>query len=156
MPLSSSSAGKLKMLYRLEPDDDGYPPVSTEGLWVRPLDSGTVILDNIPFYAKGIAPGDELAVLVGADGETWFQALVSSGGRSVFRIHAESDQQVAKIREELLGLGTPSEVDSKTYLIAVEVPANADISPILDYLVVGQDSSRFDFEEGALRHAIPD
>jgi len=50
--------------YRLEPDDDEYPPVSTEGLWVRSLDSGTVILDNIPFYAKGIAPGDDLEVLV--------------------------------------------------------------------------------------------
>ena len=123
---------------------------------MRPRDSGTVILDNLPFYAKGIAPGDELAVLAGANGETWFQALVSTGGRSVFRIHAESDHEIARIREELLGPGVPSEVDSQTRLIAVEVPANADIRSILDHLVVGQDSSRFDFEEGALRHAIPE
>lgn len=156
MSVSSTFAGRFKMLCRLEPDEDGCPPVSTERLWVRPLESGTVILDNIPFYAKGIAPGDELAVLAGADGEAWFQAVAKSGGRSVFRIHTGSDQQIAKIREKLLDLGMPSEVDGKTRLIAVEVPADADIRPMLDYLVAGQESLRFDFEEGALRHTIPD
>lgn len=156
MPASNSLAGKVKMLCRLEPDADGYPPVSVEGLWVQPLSSGTVVLDNIPFYAKGIAPGDELVVSANANGEAWFQSLAKSGGRSVFRIHTESDQQVAKIREELLDLGMPSEVDRKSRLIAVEVPADADIRPLLDYLVVGQDSLRFDFEEAVLRHSIPD
>lgn len=154
MPTTSLS-NRQKMLHRLEPDDDGYPPVSVEGLWVRPLDSGTVVLDNIPFYARGVAPGDELAVTVNADGETWFQALARSGGASVFRIHAGNDLEIAKIREELLDLGVPSEVDRNACLIAMEIPAGADIKPVLDYLVLGQESERFDFEEGALRHALP-
>ena len=156
MPASSLSAGKVKMLFRLEPDNDGYPPVSVEGLWVRPLTSGNVVLDNIPFYARGIAPGDELRVSTNAAGESWFESLVKSGGESVFRIHASNEREAAAIREELLELGTPSEVDIKTRLIALEIPLAADIRPVLNYLIVGQESNRFDFEEGALRHAIPD
>jgi Domain of unknown function (DUF4265) len=156
MSLLNLYDGKLKMFCRLEPDEDGYPPVSIESLWVRPLILPTVILDNIPFYVKGIAPGDELAVFIDTAGDIWFQSLIKSAGRSVFRIHAENEQQIAKIREKLLELGAPSEVDAKTRLIAVEVPAHADIRPLLDYLVTGQESQRFDFEEGVLRHAIPD
>lgn len=144
-----------KMLYKLESDGDGYPPVSVEGLWVRRLAGGTVVLDNIPFYARGIAPGDELAVAIEASGDTWFQGVVRSGGASVFRIHASSDAEISKIREEILGLGLPSEVDMVVRLIAVEVPVSADIRPVLDYLVLGQEAERFDFEEGVLRHALP-
>ena len=74
----------------------------------------------------------------------------------MFRIHAGTEQEVRDIRAELLDLGVPSEVDIKTRLIAVEVPAHTDIRPILDYLVVGQELKRFDFEEGALRHPFSD
>ena len=65
-------AEKVRMLCQLHPDYDGYPPVSVEGLWVQPQTSGTVLLDSIPFYARGIAPGDELSVSMRANGEIWF------------------------------------------------------------------------------------
>ena len=156
MSVPKSFSGRLKMLFPIEPDDDGYPPVAVEGLWVRSLPVGNVVLDNIPFYARGIASGDELSVSVNAKGELWYEQLIKSGGASVFRVHAASDAEIARIREELLDLGIPSEVDSKTRLIALEVPMSSDIRPILNYLVLGQESGRFDFEEGVLRHALPD
>ncbi len=155
MPVFEQFSEKRKMLFRLQPDDDGYPPVEVEGLWVRLQPSGLAILDNIPFFAKGLAPGDELSVIT-VGGETWFDRLAKSGGSSVFRIHAESDQDIYKIREELLDLGLPSEVDSKSKLIAIEVPLATDIRSTLDYLVTNRESQRFDFEEGVLRHSIPE
>jgi hypothetical protein len=42
----------------------------------------------------------------------------------------------------------------RTRLVALEVPVGADTRPGLDYLVLGQESERFDFEEGALRHPL--
>lgn len=156
MSTTGTRTGQVRMLCKLEQDDDGYPPVSVEGLWVQPQTSGTVLLDNIPFYARGIAPGDELSVSIRANGETWFEGLARSAGASVFRIHADSEREVARIREELLDLGTPSEVDIKTRLVALEVPADAGIRAVLDYLISGQESQRFDIEEGVLRHAIPE
>lgn len=154
MPTPQLTA-KRKILFRLEADDDGYPPVSVESLWVRPMESGNVVLDNIPFFAKGIAPGDELAIATNDEGDTWFQALVKPSGVSVFRIHAANNLELENIREDLLSRGIPSEVNGKLLLIAIEIPACADIRPVLDYLVNGQESNRFDFEEGVLRHRLP-
>ena len=154
MPNSNFGPEHIKMLFRLVPDDDGYPPVAVEGLWVKKLESGNVILDNVPFYAKGIASGDELAVQENTDGETWFDELVCSDGASVFRIISQVDK-LLRIREDLLDLGLPSEVSLKMCLIAVEVPLAKDIVPVLNYLVSGRESRLFDFEEGVLRHAIP-
>jgi hypothetical protein len=155
MTTSISFTGKCKMLCRLQPDSDGYPPVAVEGLWVRLQPSGSVILDNIPFFAKGLAPGDELRIKT-IDGEIWFEQLIKSGGASVFRIHVKGKQNLEKVREELLALGLPSEVNGTIDLIAVEIPFGADIRPALDYLILNQEAQRFDFEEGVLRHPIPE
>jgi hypothetical protein len=146
---------KLKMFLRLQPDEDGYPPFAVEGLWVQQKAPGVVVLDNIPFFAKNLAPGDLLSV-VEDDGGIWFGDLLKSAGSSVFRISAAHKGDIARIREELMDLGLPSEVDEKLLLIAFEVPCGVDIRPVLSYLVDNQESERFDFEEGALRHAIPE
>ena len=155
MPTDDSAKAKLKVLVRLEQDEDGYPPFAVEGLWASRHTSGALILDNIPFFARGVAPGDSLDV-ENQGSETWLKQVVSSGGASVFRIRAATEADLGRIREELLDLGLPSEVDSKLLLVAVEVPINADIRPLLNYLVEGQESARFDFEEAALRHALPE
>lgn len=151
---ASTSTTKQKMLYRLERDEDGYPPVSFEGLWVHPTGSGTVILDNIPFYAKGIAPGDELAIATAVEGEIWFETVVKAGGGSVFRIHSANDIDLLKIREELIELGASSEIEQGAQLIAVEISETTEIKLILNYLVIGSENNRFDFEEAVLRHNI--
>jgi Domain of unknown function (DUF4265) len=153
---ASSVAPKTKMFFSLEADEDGYPPVSIEGLWVRSLDAGTAVLDNIPFYAQGIAPGDVLSIVRDSQGEVWFRGLLKSAGASVFRIHASTEIEVARVREELLDLGLPSEVDAAVRLVAVEVPVDRGIGDLLSYLMAGQEANRFDFEEGVLRHAMPD
>ena len=64
-------------------------------------------------------------------------------------------RRIPRIREELLGFGAPSEVDMGARLVALDVPVGVDIRPVLNYLVLGQESEWFDFEEGALRHALP-
>lgn len=154
--MSVDSRG-VKVFFRLQQDDDGYPPVAVEGLWARPGGTrNTVVLDNIPFYARGVAPGDEIEVASDESGRLWFHSLVKSSGSSVFRVYAINGRDVDGIRSDLLGFGLPSEVDLKVRLVAVEVPAAADIRVVLDYLINGQEIERFDFEEGALRHVIPD
>lgn len=156
MAVSREQSSVIKMRYRLERDEDGYPPVSSEGLWVRSLPQGTVILDNIPFFAYGIAPGDELSVSRDASGDLWYKDLVKPNGGSVFRLHAPDQAGIERIRGELLDLGLPSEVDKASRLVALEVPRGADIRPLLEYLMDGQASERFDFEEAVLRHAVPE
>jgi hypothetical protein len=54
---TDSTATKLKILVRLQQDEAGYPPFTVEGIWALRRPSGSLVLDNIPFFDKGIAPG---------------------------------------------------------------------------------------------------
>ena len=49
-----------KIYFQLEMDEDGYPPFDVESLWVSTIDKGVGIIDNIPFFVKGIALGDRV------------------------------------------------------------------------------------------------
>lgn len=152
---NESRVGQQKVLFHLERDEDGYPPFAVEGLWAVRQQNGTFVIDNIPFFARGIAPGDSVFVSVKGE-EVWFDHLQAAAGTSVFRIRVKDESDLAKVREELLDLGLPSEVDRKLLLLAVEVPRSADIRPFLGYLVTNQEFGRLDFEEAALRHPLPE
>lgn len=52
-----------KVFFKLEPDDDGYPPVSVESLWAQENQDGTCVIDNIPFYTREATLGDVVDVL---------------------------------------------------------------------------------------------
>jgi hypothetical protein len=45
----------VKIVFSLERDDDGYPPVTTESLWAKSKADGLFELYNVPFYAQGIS-----------------------------------------------------------------------------------------------------
>ncbi len=151
--MSESSSLKEKVQFRLE-QDDGYPPVTVEGIWVRAL-NGVRYVDNIPFYAYGVGPGDQISVKNDSEG-LWFDKVVKSSGTSVFRIFAKNRNDIPAIRAALLDLSCPSEVDAKMGLIAVEIPVGVDPVSVLDFLMEGQEIGQFDFEEGVLRHALPE
>jgi hypothetical protein len=53
--------GLVKIVFSLEQDEDGYPPVKTESLWAKPKADGSFELDNTPFYAQGISRKDIVA-----------------------------------------------------------------------------------------------
>jgi hypothetical protein len=146
----------LKIHFELIPDEDGYPPVGAESLWAKRLSNGNFELDNIPFYVYEIASGDEISAEIQSDGKFWFSSLIRSKGNSVFRIIVNDDDKLNFVRQSLLDLGCPSEVNQHARLIALEVVVDQDISPLLRFLMTNKNSGYFDFEEGVLRHLIPD
>jgi hypothetical protein len=48
----------VKIGFKLERDKDDYPPADYEWMWANRVSSSTFKIDNIPFFAKGIACGD--------------------------------------------------------------------------------------------------
>jgi hypothetical protein len=151
--MSSSSLLKEKVLFHLE-QDDGYPPVAIEGIWTR-LINGIHLVDNIPFYAYGVGPGDQISVKQDPEG-LWFDKLIKPSGVSVFRVFIKDRNDIPAVRGALLDLSCPSEIDAQMGLIAIEIPVNVDLMPVLNYLMEGQETEKFDFEEGVLRHALPE
>ncbi|WP_176517839.1 DUF4265 domain-containing protein [Pseudomonas faucium] len=153
MPPEQTSAYKI-VLWRLEQDAQGYPPASVEGLWAKRTDAGYQV-DSIPFYAYGIAPGDTISI--SEDGEqSWFAALQCSGGASVFRILVKAAGDLEQVRAALEDFGCPSQVEKAVRMLAVEVPPSRSLDTLLYYLLTQREAGTLDFEEGVLRHAIPE
>lgn len=136
----------VKVLFRLEKDEDGYPPAEVESLWGLLRPEG-VELDNIPFFAKGVALGDVVKVENAPDGALEFESVVRRGGHSTYRIlllkkHPEDPRRTM---DELIALGLSVEEDAG--LLAVDVPPEVPLDSIREYLFQGIDSERWEVDE---------
>lgn len=148
------SSGYRKVLFRLAQDGSGYPPASVEGLWARP-EQGGYRVDSIPFHVYGVAPGDLVAAREeGAD--AWFEAVLHSGGGSVFRVIVRPPETLQQVQAALVEFGCVCEAEKAVRMLAVHVLPEQVPDTLLYYLVTQREAGVLDFEEGVLRHRIPD
>lgn len=146
--------GLEKIYFRLEQDEDKYPPTPWESMWGRRIENNIFEIDNIPFYAMDVSPGDKVkAELV--SGRYEYRTTTSRSGNSVFRVYVYDESKIPAARERFRRIGIQSEL-GKGKLFAIEIPALVDIEPVLELLMHGQDSGEWDIEEGSLRHSVPD
>jgi hypothetical protein len=143
-----------KIYFRLKQDEDGYPPTPWESLWGQPIDDNIFEIDNIPFYAMDISPGDRVEAEF-VDGRYEYRSTILRSGNSVFRVYVYDESRIPLARNRFRLLGIQSELaDGKMF--AIEIPAASDITPVLDLLMDGQEKEEWDIEEGSLRHSIPE
>lgn len=145
----------IKVIFELEQDADGYPPVGSEALWACEREEGIFELDNIPFFARQVSSGDLVRATRNEWGEWIFTEIVKPSGNSTFRLCIYDESRVQKVRDDLRALGCPSELANIPKLIAVEVPAESPIDPFLNYIVTGREKGEFEYQEAALRHTLP-
>lgn len=143
----------MKIYFRLEQDEDGYPPDPWESLWAEKTEGGLYRLDNIPFFVKGVAPGD-LVRVEEVEGMKVFTGVAVPAPSSVFRVYVHDESKVKNSRETFRSLGLPSELSHIPNLFAIEIPGNAKINPVLDLLMKGKAAGTWDFQEGVLRHRL--
>lgn len=143
---------KTRVLFKLVQDEDGYPPISVESIWTT-RHSGGFVIDNIPFYAYGVAPGDLISVKSIND-ETWFDELLKIQGASVFRAFFKKRIEIEKFRTDLVALRCSSEVDLSMGLVSLVIPALQPAEPVIDCLLRYQELGICDFEEGVLHHQL--
>ena len=143
-----------QIVFPLVADSEGYPPVSSEGLWAIELPNGNMRIDSIPFYVRGISKDDEVQFERDQHGELWYRGLVRPSKNSTFRLFVSSVEALQEIRSDLNALGAESEANETAGLIAVGVLGHTPIGPVLAYMMDGKVQGRFDFEEAALRHNI--
>ncbi|MFI6919799.1 DUF4265 domain-containing protein [Nonomuraea spiralis] len=60
--MAAISDDHVKVHFRMDIDEDGWPPASVEGLWAIDLGDGTARLDNTPWFVRGVASGDVIRV----------------------------------------------------------------------------------------------
>jgi hypothetical protein len=144
---------KRRVSFRIEQDEDGYPPYESETLWATEIseESGDLVVDNIPFFESAATIGD---VIRGyhRDGQFWFERLVQPSGHSLLRVIVYSPERVAEIRRRLRMLGCSTEEFKDKPLIAVDIPSEIPLRPIRKFLDDLEENDVATYEEAIIRH----
>src|SRR5258708_3520106 len=77
---------RIKVLFDLRKDEEGYPPADTEQLWAEPLGNNLFKLDNVPFFVKGISCEDVVEAAADSQGELRYRSLVRPSAHSTLRV----------------------------------------------------------------------
>lgn len=107
-----------KIYFQLEMDEDGYPPFDVESLWVSTIDKGVGIIDNIPFFVKGIALGDRVTF----DDDFNFIAVEVPANNTTIRVYCPSWEEEVDIKNILKEENCSWELSHLPSLIAINVP----------------------------------
>jgi hypothetical protein len=143
---------RVKIAFRLVRDADDYPPADWEHLWAIPRGADQFELDNIPFFAQGVAAGDLVAAQRDNEQQLIFERVIQSGGHSTVRVIMFDPDQKAAIRGELEQLGCETEGSHLPKLFAVDVPPEAAYTDVMNLLKNKASKDVLDYEEAAVRH----
>ncbi|HZL36516.1 MAG TPA: DUF4265 domain-containing protein [Tepidisphaeraceae bacterium] len=139
-----------KVLFRLEKDDDGYPPADVEGVWCVQLPDDGFVVDNIPFFARQVALGDVVSVEQ-ASGELFYTSILQRSTNSLLRVVLFGNHDPSHLRSELAKLGCATEQSHLQSLIAVNIPSKVKIGRVRQVLDEGCSQGLWDYEETVLR-----
>lgn len=149
--MSKEHETQKKILFKLEKDEDDYPPNEWESLWATEIGSGHYVIDNIPFFVRDVSCGDTVSVIEN-NGELFFDDVVEESLNSVLRVIAYDPDHISELRERLLSLKCESELSHIPNLIAVEVPAAADLDSVLKFLDEGEKDQLWEYETASIRN----
>lgn len=140
---------RVKIFFTIPSDDSSE--TETESIWATPCDGG-YRLDNIPFYANGVALNDLVRAEV-ADGCLWASDLLQPSGHSTVRIWFANPDAIETTRERLREMGCASEISDSPRLIAVDVPPSVNYSEIKKILDEGVSEGKWDYQEACLGYS---
>lgn len=146
--LKPDNPNRVKILFRLERDEDGYPPEDAESVWALPVDEGYQV-ENIPFFVRDIALGDVVKAEPAEDGMLEFSgSVLRRGGHSTYRVlllkKRNGDPETSIQELQALGLGVEMDLDC---LLAVDVPPHVTLDGIREFLFEKIDSGEWEVQE---------
>ncbi|MFK3648512.1 DUF4265 domain-containing protein [Lysobacter enzymogenes] len=142
---------QVKIYFKLERDEEGYPPVDWESLWATPVGGTLYVLDNTPFYVQAVSIGDTVSAICAGD-RLEFSAIAKTGGHSTIRVIAFDEQIVPMLRESLKQIGCSSEVSNIATYFAVDIPPNVPYTRVIEAIEPHATSGIVDYEESSIQH----
>jgi hypothetical protein len=136
----------IKVFFTIPSSDS--EETETESLWATQCDDGYK-LDNIPFYAKGVALNDVVSAEE-TNGYLCVTSLLKPSGHSTVRIWFANTDDIEPFREILRKIGCASEISDVPRLIAVDIPPDVDYSKIRRILDEGLSEEKWDYQEACL------
>ena len=143
---------RVKVLFRLEQDEDDYPPFAIESVWAHATDRpDEFVINNIPFFAHQ-ATLDDRVLAERVDGEWYFRIMLVRSTNSLVRIVFHRPEETARVRGDLKALGCSSEWFESRHLIAVNIPAGVRFARVQRYLAHEEEAGTIGYEEPIIRH----
>ncbi len=140
-----------RVFFRLERDEDDYPPVDVESLWVTPGSrAGEYVIDNTPFFIRDATLGDTISTHE-EGGLLWFDSVVRRSENSLIRAVIIDKGRTGEIRRRLVGLGCSVETMDDRKLLAISIPPEVSLAHVQAYLQNELASGTLDYEEPILR-----
>ena len=129
-----------------------------EEIVVQPVDGNVYRLRAAPFFAKGLAVGDDIVALPDSEGKLRVDCVVARGGHSTFWIGVPQAKTEAceSYWEPLQALGCSSSRlhRGRVHLIAVDIPRAVNFREVLTLMRKGKNDGVWDVEEGFLGHSL--
>ena len=142
-----TDSGQVKILFTLEQDEDGYPPISVESVWARKTPDNFYEIDNISFYVRGISYKDVVNAERDDEGALYFKSVVRRAGHSTVRVIVSDLKDRDDLQKKLEDFGCSWEGSNQPSLIAVDIPPEVKLASVLQFLQHGFEQERWDYEE---------
>ena len=153
--MEQSSPDLVHVVFPLEVDEHGWPPVSGERVWAEPVGDGLYRLANVPWFVRGVAEGDVVRAEP-PDDRSWpvFQERVQWSGYCTVRVIPFSAGALHGSQEAVLEqfepFGVTGEVAGSYPIVALSVPPDADLPAVKDRLRRGTQAGWWEYEEGCV------
>jgi hypothetical protein len=145
----------VKVHFALDQDEDGWPPVASEGLWARPIGPHEYELENVPWFARNVAYGDRWIAERDTDGLLWCRDRIAWSGRYTIRVIPLRDGALEGSLQEVIDrfscLGADCEGALPAYgIVALDIPPDAALAEIKALLRDGTERGWWEYEEGCI------
>ena len=145
----------VRVRFRLERDEDGWPPAESEGLWAVPLGGDAYRIDNTPFFARNVAADDVFLAEPDADGRLWARERLRWSENCTIRVILLRNGPLAWSQQAVLDVFVPLGVSGEGYgpgvnIVALTIPPDADLAGIKRLLRQGEADRSWVYEEGCI------
>lgn len=151
----STDQGLVHVVFPLEVDASGWPPVSVERVWAEPLGGDRYRIDNAPWFATGVAAGDVVRAVPPEPGSwpVFVESIEWSGNCTIRVIPLEGGALAGDLRAVLdafAPFGVTGEGAGRWPIVSLTVPAEADIAAVKRLLDEGERVGTWSYEEGCV------
>jgi hypothetical protein len=134
---------------------DHWPPVGAERIWAVPVGDDRYRVANVPWFVYGVAE-DDLIRAVADKEEKWphFVEFIEWAGNYVIRLMPTGKCTEQNIMDAFAELDITGEAmgGDPLSMVALNVPADADLTRIKALMLAGKADGRWEYEEAAIDH----